>query len=304
MILIVEGGLMLLLNFTAFTGNLLICVVLYKKPRFHTTANTFILSLTICHVFTASLVMPFTAGSLVVGEWTFGQILCDIQGFVFLAITWVSLQLLTIMVACRCFKVTQMVFHNKWFTLNRSIGMIMTIWVFDVVVLIFPAILGGATFHFSPKRSLPCTRHLSREDQAVNILNTVVTLALYVTLLITSIMALCAIRRNAATSRARRTVTVVDMRIAAEEKRSDKVLLALTTEVLLTWMPIVIILLVEPVMVISPQVHLASTFLWFSVPVLHPVTCGVLYRTFSREVPRIAPSKRLRSNKVHAEHTM
>ena len=308
MILTVEGGLMLLLNFTAFTGNLLICVVLYKKPRFHTTANTFILSLTICHVFTASLVMPFTAGSLVVGEWTFGQILCDIQGFAFLALTWVSLQLLTIMVACRCFKVTQKVFHNKWFTLNRSIGMIMTIWVFDVVVLIFPAILGGATFQFSPKRSLPCARHLIREDQTVNILNTVITLALYITLLITSIMALCAIRRNAAISRTRRTVTEVDMRIAAEEKRSDKVLLALTTEVLLTWMPIVIILLVEfptqPVMVISPQVHLASAFLWFSVPVLHPVTYGVLCRPFSREVLRVGPSKRLRSNKVHAEHTI
>lgn len=297
-------GLMLLLNFTALTGNLLMCVVLYKKPRFHTTANTFILSLTICHVFTASLVMPFTAGSLEVGEWTFGQSLCDIQGFVFLTLTWVSLQLLTIMVVCRCFKVTQMVFHDKWFALNRSFGMIMTIWVFDEVVLIFPAILGGATFQFSPKRSLPCTRHLSREDQTVNILNRVITLALYATLLITSIMALCAIRRNAATSRARRRVTVVDMRIAAEEKRSDKVLLALTTEVLLTWMPIVIILLMEPVMVISPQVHLASAFLWFSVPVLHPVTCGVLYRPFSREVPRVAPSKRLRSNKVHAEHTI
>lgn len=299
---------MLLLNFTAFTGNLLMCVVLYKKPRFHTTANTFILSLTICHLFTSCLVMPFTAGSLVVGEWTFGQILCNIQGFAFLALTWVSLQLLTIMVVCRCFKDTQTVFQNKWFTLNRSIGMIMTIWGFDEVVLIFPTILGGATFQFSPKRSLPCTRHLIREDQTVNILNTVITLALYITLLITSIVALCAIRRNAATSRARRRVTVVDMRIAAEEERPDKVLLALTTEVLLTWMPIVIILLLEfptqPVVVISPQVHLASVFLWFSVPVLHPVTCGVLYRPFSRGVLRVAPSKRLRSNKVHAEHSI
>ena len=299
---------MLLINFVAFTGNLLMCFVLYKKPRFHTTANTFILSLTICHVFTSCLVMPFTAGSLVAGEWLFGQILCDIQGFVFLALTWVSLQLLTSMVACRCFKVTHLAFHDKWFSLDRSIGIIMTIWVFDVAVLIFPTILGGAMFQFSPKRSLPCTRPLSRGNQTVNILNTVITLALYIALLSSSIVALCAIRRREATFRVRRRVTLVDMRIAADEKRTDKVLLALTTEVLFVWMPFLIIKLVEfptqPFMVISRHVHLASTFLWFSVPVFHPVTYGVLYRPFFREVLRVVPRKRLRQNKVHAEHAI
>lgn len=310
MTLTIEGGLMLLINFAAFTGNLLMCFVLYKKPRFHTTANTSILSLTICHMFTSCLVMPFTAGSLLAGEWPFGQILCDIQGFVFLALTWVSLQLLTIMAACRCFKVTQLVFHNKWFSLNRSIAIIMIIWVLDVAVLIFSTIpAGGTTFPFSPKRSMPCTRTLSRENQTVNIFNTVITLVLNITLLIISIVALCAIRRHDATIWERRRITLIHLRIAAEERRTNKVLLALTTEVLLIWMPIVIIKLVEfpvqpPVMAIPRQVHLASTFLWFAVPVLHPVTYGALYRPSSREVLRVVPSKRLGQNKVHAEHSI
>ena len=300
---------MLLINLAAFTGNALMCFVLYKKPRFHATANTFTLSLTICHVFTSCLVMPFTAGSLVAGEWMFGQTLCDIQGFVFLILTWVPLQLLTIMVVRRYLNITQLVFHNKWFSLNRSTGMVMTFWVVDVVVLIFPTILGGTTFQFSPKRSLLCTRPLSRENQTVTIFNAVITLALYIALLIISIVALYAIRRHQATFRPRRRVIIFDMRIAAEVKMTDKVLLALTTEILLIWMPFVIIKLVEfpaqPAVVVIPlQAHLASTFLWFAVPVLHPVTCWALYRPFSRELLRVVPRKRLRLNKVHVEHAI
>lgn len=101
-------------------------------------------------------------------------------------------------------------------------------------------------------------------------------------------------------------VTLADMRIATEAKITDKVLLALTMEILLIWIPIIIIKLVEfptqPIMAIPHQAHLASTFLWFAVPVLHPVTYGALYKPFSREVLRVVPIKRLRQNKVHAEH--
>ena len=293
---------MLLINLATFTGNLLMCFIFYKKPRFHTTANTFILSLTICHVFSSCLVMPFIAGSLLTGEWPFGQTLCVIQGFLFHTLTWASLQLLTIMAVRRYLNITQLVFHNKWFSLNRSIAMIVTIWVFDVVVLIFLTILGGTMVQFAPKRPL------SPENQTVNMFNTAITLVFYTALLIISIMALCAIRRQKATFRARRRGSLVDMRIATEAKRTDKVLLALTTEILFIWMPIIIIKLVEistqPVMAIPHQAHLVSTFLWFAVPVLHPVTYGALYRPFSREVLRVVPSKRLRQNKIHPEHAI
>ena len=119
-------------------------------------------------------------------------------------------------------------------------------------------------------------------------------------------MALSALRRHKATFRARRRVTLVPLRIATEAKRTDKVLLALTMEILLIWMPIIIIKLVEfptqPIMTIPHQAHVAATFLWFAIPVLHPVTYEALYRSFSREVLRVLPSERLHQNNVHAEH--
>lgn len=72
MILIVEGGLMLLINFVVFIGNLLMCFILYKKFCFYIIVNIFILLLIICYVFIFCLVMFFIVGLLVVGEWMFG----------------------------------------------------------------------------------------------------------------------------------------------------------------------------------------------------------------------------------------
>ena len=300
---------MLLFNFAALTGNLLMCYIMFKKPHFHTTTNTFIVSVAMCYMFASCLVMPFTAGSLMAGKWPFGQVSCDIQGFVFLTFTWVSLQSLTTLVASRYFKVAHFPIYNKWFSLNRSIGMVLIIWVLAVVVLIVPITFGSATFQFSSERSI-CSMPISKENQAENIANTVITLTLYTALPVISVMAWGAIRRHEAYIRTslefdrcqRRTEN--DLKSIAEERKQNQILLALITEVLLLWLPAIIIKMLEfPTKSMRPprQIQLASTFLWFAVPVLHPITYGLMYRTFAKEVIRVLPRSSLRQNKVHAE---
>ena len=303
---------MLLMNLIALTGNFLMCVVIFKKPRFHTTMNLFILSLAMCYLFTACLVMPFTAGALMAGRWPVGRVSCDIQGFVFLTLTWVSLPTLTILAASRCFRFTNLLFYSKWFSLNRSFGMILTIWVLVVVVLIAPMTFGTATFEFHPQRSL-CSMPSSKQNQAVNIINTVITLALYLMLTVISMVAMCAIRRHevlirssAMFKRSQRR-SEIDLKAIAEERNANRISLALIAEVLLLWLPAIIIKMLEfPTQSesYSRQVQLASTFIWFAVPVLHPITYAVLSRPFAKEVTRVIPRSSLRRNKVHAEHAI
>jgi len=311
-ILATEGGMMLLMNVIALTANFLMCVVILNKPRFHTTTNLFILSLAMCYLFAACLVMPFTAGALLAGRWPFGNVSCDIQGFVFFVLTWVSLQTLTILVATRCFRVTNLPSYSKWFSLNRSFGMIITIWVLVVVVLIVPMTFCTATFEFHPQRSL-CSMPSSKQNQTVNITNTVITLAFYLTLTVISMVAMCAIRRHEAFTRSSTLLkrsqrrSVIDLKAIAEERKTNQILLALITEVLLLWLPAIIIKMLEfPAQSVSSprQIQLASTFLWFVVPVLHPITYGVLSRPFAKEVTRVLPRSSLRRNKVHAEHAI
>ena len=306
----IEGGLILLMNFTALTGNFFLCWVIFKKQRFHTTTNTFIVSLAMCYLFAACLVMPFTTGALMSGRWPFGNVSCDIQGFVFLILTWASLQTLTILAASRYFRFANLPFYSKWFTVNRSFGMIITIWILVVVLLIVPITFGTATFQFHSQRSV-CSMPSSKQNQTVNVTNTVITLIFYLTLTVISLVAICAIRRHEAficssalLEKSQRR-SEIDLKAIAEERKTNKILLALITEVLLLWLPAIIIKMLEfPTQLVSSprQVQLASTFLWFAVPVLHPITYTVLSRPFAKEVTRVLPRSSVRRNKVHAEH--
>ena len=308
----IEGGLMLLMNFIALTGNFFLCLVIVKKQRFHTTNNIFIMSLAICYLFSACLVMPFTSGALIKGRWPFGRVSCDIQGFVFLTLTWVPLQTLTILAASRCFRVSNLSFYNRWFSANGSFVMIIITWVLVVVVLIVPMTFGTAAFQFHSERSL-CSMPSSKKSQHVYITNIVITIAFYSMLTFMSMLAICAIRRHEDFIRSyfmlergqRRSE--INLKAIAEERKTNQILLALIAEGLLLWLPAIIIKILEfPTQSVrSPrQVQLASTFLWFAVPVLHPITNVVLSRPFAKEVTRVLPRSNLRRNKVHAEHVI
>lgn len=304
---------MLLMNFIALTGNFVMCFVIFNKPRFHTTTNLFIVCLAMCYLFAACLLMPFTAGALMAGKWPFGRVSCDIQGFVFLTFTWVTLQTLTILAASRCFRVTSLPFYNKWLSVNRSFGMIITIWVLVVVMLIIPMTFGAATFEFHPQRSL-CSIPSSKQNQTVNITNTAITLAFYLMLTVISLVAMCATRRYESYVRSssllerKQRRSEIELKAIAEERKTNHILLVLITEVLLLWLPAVIIKMLEfPTQSASSprKIQLASTFLWFAVPVLHPTTYAVLSRPFAKEVTiRVLPRSSLRRNKVHAEHAI
>lgn len=308
----IEIGLALLINVTACVGNLLKWFVLYKKPRFHTKSNLFFMSLGICHVFSAFLVMPFTTVSLMAEKWPFGRVLCDIQGFTFVILTLVSLQTLIIMVASQYFRVSQLAFHEKWFSVNRTFGMIITIWALAVVVMVVPVSFGVVTFQFNPQKSI-CSIPLSYENQLENVTYTVITTILYITLLAFTYRAWFIYRKQNAsilTSFQLQRRSFTNMRIIAGERKSNQVSFVFITEGLLLWLPVVVIKMLEfplpsTVITLPSQVHQASTFLWFAVSSVHPITYCVLYRPFSREVRRIlAVSSRFHQNKVHAEQVM
>lgn len=309
----IEGGLMLIISSVAIMGNLLICFVTFTNPRFHTVSNVFVVSLAICYIFAAFLVLPTTAGTLLAGRWPFGQVLCDIQGFTFSNFIWVSLLTLTSMAASRYFKVTHMAFYNKVFNLDRSIGMIIILWVLTAALLVAQITFGRAIFRFSAEK-LICYMSSSKENnQHENITNSVITMVLYTILLIVSVIAWHATRRQGSYSHSSpqlertNTKTEIEFKILLEERRTNQVLLAMIVEVLLLWLAAIIIKLLELSTQSSSfphQVHLATTFLWCFVPALHPFTYGILSKAFARRAIRIfhrLPRSSIRRNKVHAE---
>lgn len=305
-IVAVEGGLILIINFVAFIGNLLICLIMYKKPRFHTATNTFMVALTVCYGFIACLAMPFTVGALVTGKWLFGQVLCDIQGFAFLALTWISLLTQTLMVVSRFFRVTQSSIYSKCFSLNRSCGMIMAIWIAVITIMICSEALGTTSYRFSSDSAL-CSMDSSEGDETLTTAYAVITLSLYIMLPVISLIAWCAIKRHNAAVHASGQVqrrSEIEMRIIAEDQKTNRVLFALIIAVLFFWLPAVVIKILAIPISLPRQMHLASTFFWFLVPALHAIIYGVMHRPFSKEILRVLPMAKKRQNEVHAEHSV
>ena len=298
---------MLLINFVAFAGNLLICLVMYNKSRFHTKTNTFMLALAMCYAFIASLVMPFTVGSLMTGKWLFGQVLCDIQAFAFLSLTWVSLLTLTVMTISRFFQVTNLAFYNKWFSLNRSYAMIMAVWIVVILTLISAEAFGTARFRFSPNDSL-CSIYFGVQRESRHTAYAVITLALYSTLPVVSLIAWGAIRRHKAcvhpSGQSSERRNDIEMRKSAEERKTNRMVLALIIGALVFWLPAVAINVLSFLIRLPRQAHLAATFFWFAVPALHPIIYGALHRPFSKEVLKVLPTSRKRQNEGHAEEAI
>ena len=304
---VLEAGLLLFITLMAFSGNLFICYIIYKKPRFHTKTNTFTLALTMCYGLIAILVMPFTLGSLIAGRWVFGQVVCDIQGFSFLAFTWISLLLLTLMAISQFFQVSRLTTYKKWFTLNRSYGMIMAIWSFVITLLISTEASSSKIYRFSSMNCL-CSVSFRSTYATKHTIYASVTLALYLLLPILSIIVWSAMQRHKPQHNQHdgqpEERSQDEMKENAEQRKTNRILLSLTIAVLVLWLPAVVINILDFSMSFPRQVQLASTFLWFVVPAINPVIHLALRRPFSKLGLKSLPMTAKRQNKVYAEEAI
>lgn len=73
---IVESGLMIALNILSLIGNIMVCIAVYRNTRLRTSTNIYIVALAISDLLSAIFIMPFAAGVLTSGRWSFGENFC------------------------------------------------------------------------------------------------------------------------------------------------------------------------------------------------------------------------------------
>ena len=77
----VEVFFLVILNVLSLTGNIMVCIAVYKNTRLRRKTSLYIIALAVSDLMSAVFVMPLTLGVLITGEWVYGRVICDCQTF-------------------------------------------------------------------------------------------------------------------------------------------------------------------------------------------------------------------------------
>ena len=81
-VIITEASVCMVLCIISITGNSLVCIAAYRNPNLRSTTNLYIIALAVSDLLCATIEMPLASSTLVIGRWDFGDVVCEIQGFV------------------------------------------------------------------------------------------------------------------------------------------------------------------------------------------------------------------------------
>ena len=68
-----ESMIFLTIDLLAFSGNLLVCLAMYRNPRLRTTTNIYITTLAVSDILNSLIVQPLTVGTIMTGRWVAGS---------------------------------------------------------------------------------------------------------------------------------------------------------------------------------------------------------------------------------------
>lgn len=295
---IVESACLLLIDFLALAGNILVWVAVAKNSRLRRiSTNLFILSLSASDILMALTCMPLSSLALIKGRWALGTFVCQIHGFIFFILAFVSLLTVALVAVNRYMSVAKPRVYRVIFSNRNSRIMIVTIWLFCIsYVTIFMA-LNGVIFYFDPKK-LVC--HIELLDTTFRNTWNIMTGLIFAVLPMGTVF-FCYFKLFR-TIRTHNLVTIRSMRRQSplnpntEEIRVTKVIAAIMVGFSCCWLPsfgIAYLQLAVPHLFKTNRVpHIIYTFLVYSSSMINPFIYGILNSTFRSEFLKILLCKK------------
>ena len=119
-LLVLESGLMIFINFMAFTGNSMVCWAVYRNHRLRTIPNMYVVTLAISDALMAVLCMPMSVVLLITGKWPFSGAVCHFHGFFCFFCALYSLLLMTATAVNRYFRVVKPTLYRRHFKVKST----------------------------------------------------------------------------------------------------------------------------------------------------------------------------------------
>lgn len=150
-----ECVLFISLIILAFIGNVLVCVAVLTVPRLRTVPNMFVTNLAVSDILMAIVCMPISLRVLMSGEWPFGTVVCDLQGYFVFTFGIVSLENMSVIAVNRYFAVCRPFECKVVFTKRNVMLIIALLWILPSIASV-PPLAGWGYYAFNGGKSF-CT---------------------------------------------------------------------------------------------------------------------------------------------------
>ncbi len=151
-IIVTETIFLVLICAGAFTGNVMLFVLIAKTPALQTKGNVFILNLAVADLMVAVLNMPITIVTVIADDWVLGENVCKTSGF-FTLLTFVSsCMALTMISVNRYHAICHWTKYHDKYTRGRCALYIGIVWGITIG-LSLPPFFGWAKFDYDEGQS-------------------------------------------------------------------------------------------------------------------------------------------------------
>ena len=283
-IIILESSISVIMFLLAFTGNLLVLLVVYKTPRLRNAAGIFITSLAISDIAVVMLGCPLNTSALIAGRWVAGFFLCQISGYSVPFFASASLQTMALMALDRFYRISNPIKHRTTFTVKRSKTMAVLVWLVASTVN-FPYVATGEMYTFHPGKGI-CFVNFSLSA------STGITYLVLPSMILSHfyMKVFQALRAN------KRRVKNLEIpgngshRLTLQEIKLTRTLLVTVVGFAICWTPVLIIDIVDISLggwALPREVYMLYSFCGITSACINPLIYGAMNRVFRQEYIRL-----------------
>ena len=165
----VEVSSLVILNALSLTGNILVCMSVYKNVRLRTTTNLYIIAFAVSDLLSAVFVMPIGIGVLITGEWIFGEAICQLHAFFSLFVIYISpvtMGLTAVNRYVRICRSTQQ--YDRFFSARKSRLLLAMVWFSVACYTVVPRLVGLQAYEFVPGYAQCSIAHLGEIGKTIH----------------------------------------------------------------------------------------------------------------------------------------
>ena len=277
-IVVVESLFILLIDLTAFLGNLMVLIAVSRNSNLRRTIpNMYIITLALSDFLMSITGISFTMVSVMLGRWPFGHFVCQFYGFWVLVMCAVSLQSLALTAVNRYYLIARsQVQYRKIFTLKSTKIMIAVLWVMAVFAPL-SYVVADHKFFFHPGKAI-CMHDLESLLRGYGIfLSLYVAVPLFIIVTCYS-KVFIAVRKHSLNLHHRQGTESNPARLTVEEIDLTYTLTCVVFGFLICWTPVVTVDTIDFVRcdwLLSRPVYMAYTCFGSTSMAVNPIIYGI-----------------------------